>query len=311
MEQVQQNKCCQFKLIFEVILVLATTLTYSSKVVISVYAWWGEYSNIALNVSLQTAFREYALPITPAEWTLALWLVLFTLEGVWILFSWALIFKQHTPRTITPVFYILFSLACVVHTGWVFAWGKLLQELSLALVTAQTLVLIACVGAVSGYLYFIRGTLRFYYRCNFLLTRVLVLNGTIAYATFSLILVLFNLGAVLTDNANLTGETASTIILSLLSSIVVTYFLLENTVLDRFLRYIFSVYPVVLWTLIGILTEVWEGHESLDDRNKLFSLVLACVVSTLIVIRALLWIVFICIRPLPEYERDEFETVPQ
>lgn len=298
------------KLFCRVFFLLLATLTYVVKVILSLYAWWGVPSNIALKVSLQSAFQEYRVPISPGEWTQVFWLVLYLWEALWMVFAWTFVCRQHTTCTIHSAFYPLYSLACLLQIGWVFAWGRLFHELSLALVAVQVLVLMVSVGVLSTYLYYIRGTLKFYYMCNFVLTRVLVLNGTIAYATFSLILMLFNLGAVLIRNADVHPDTVSTTVLSLLSSIVVTYFLLENTILDRFLRYIFTVYPVVLWTMIGILTEVWKGRQSLENRDELFALILTCVVGALSLIRVLLWFVFICIRPLPEYEKDEPETVP-
>lgn len=303
---------CNCRTVCEVVAVLLATLTYAAKVVVTTYSWWGEPSSLSLTLSLQSAFRKYQLSISPGEWTHALWLVIFAVEGLWLLLlAWRFICcRQNIPRTIFLGFYPAFSLACALHIGWVFSWGRELHELALALLGLLTVVLFVSVGMVSGYLYYIRGTLRFYYQFNFILTRILVLNGMVAYATFSFILALFNLGAVLTENCNLPDKMASTIILSLLSSTVVTYFLLESTILDRFLRYVVVVYPVVLWTLTGILTEVWEGQESSNDRNQLFVLVLACVVGFLTVIRVVMLVGFYCKRPLQEYESSELETVP-
>ncbi len=238
-EQKKKKGCSSTcKRVLGILALCLSTLAYAAKVSISIYAWWGQPSRIGLKLSLQDAFTTFQLPISPANWTQALWLVIFLWEGLWILFTWRFAFNRFIPRTVYGAFYPAYSLACVAHIGWVFSWGRLIQELSLVLVALLTLLLMLCVGIASVHLYFIRGSFKFYYQCNFWLTRLLVLNGAVAYATFSLILTLFNLGAVLTVNAGLLGETASTIVLSLLSSIVVTYFLLENTIFDRFLRYI-------------------------------------------------------------------------
>lgn len=306
-----EKKFCSCKTVIELVLVLLTTLTYAAKVAVCVYGWWGEPSRIALQLSLYSAFEKYALPISPPPWTQLLWLLLFLWEAMWILFSWVLLFKPHAPRLVYPGFYLGFSVVCLLHTGWVFAWARQVPEPSLALVGLQTILLFLCIAVLTAYLYFIRGTFKFYYSCNFWTTRLLVLNGTAAYATFSFLLTLFNIGAVLSKNAELDVRTSSTILLSALSSTIVTYFLLENTILDRFLRYIFAVYPVVLWILVGVLTETWQGAESLGERNQLFVLVLACVVGVLILTRVVLWVVFICTRPLPDYEKNEVDVLPQ
>lgn len=306
----QPQKKCTCKAVLELTLVLLATLAFTVKVVISIYAWWGDAPSLGLLQSLPKAFEEYKLPISPASWTQSLWLVLFVCELLGLLFSWRFTLNQN-PRTIFFGYYPTSALACLLQVGWVYCWCWRLQEVALAIMVVQTLVLAICVGQVSVYLFIIRSDLRFFYACNFKLTRVLILNGSVVYGTLSALLALFNLGAILCENVGLAGETASTIILSLLSSLLFTYFLLENTILDRFLRYVYSIYPVVIWTLLGVLTQTGVGRDSLKDRNVVFVLVLVCVVGVLLVLRVILWMVYVCgARPLPEYENDELETVP-
>ena len=307
----ERKGCCSVKLLCELLVILLASLAYAGKVGVCVYSWWGEPSNIALNLSLPSAFLEYSISISPPLWSQALWLVIFAWEGLGLVLAWGVLCKPRIPRLVVPCVYPVFFLVSCLHICWVFTWGRDLPHVSLALIAVQTLLLVLCMALLTGYLYYIRGSLKFFYRCNFWSTRLLVLNCTVAYATFSFILALFNLAAVLVTHANLPQETASTILLALLTSCLVTYFLLENTILDRFLRYVFAGYPVVLWTLIGILVGVWQGAESLKDRNQLFVLVLTCLIGVLILIRTFLWCVFGCVRPLPDYEREEPETLPQ
>lgn len=305
-----ERRCCRWRVLLEFVLVLVTSLCYAAKVCLLVYSWWGDPGKIALKVSLPSAFLSYGLPISPPQWTHVLWLVIFAWEGLWLVQSWVLLCKQRSPRIIFPGFYLMISLACLLHIGWLFAWARLFPELALGLVALLILSLLACVAMLTGYLYYIRGNLKFYYTCNFRLTRLLALNATVAYATFSIILTLYTLGAVLVDSAEVAEVTVSTILLSLLSSLMVTYFLLENTILDRFLRYVFAVYPVILWTLAGILVETWEGVAG--GRNQLFALVLACVTGALILVRTSLWLLYwLGCRPLPDYKDDEPELLPQ
>lgn len=292
------------------LLFLLTVLCYGGKVAVCVYAWWGEPGHIALNFSLPSALLETSLPISPSPWTHALWLVLFVWELGFLLLCCFMLCRPRLPHLVCPLFYPAYSLACLLRVGWVFAFGRGLHPLALALVGVETLVLVACVSLLTGYLYFIRGTLKYYYPCWFWWTRLLVLNATVIYLTLSFVWSLFGLGWVLVSDAGLAEETASTILLSLLASCVVTYFLLENSILDRFLRYVFAPYPVFLWTLVGVLTGAWQGVETLRERNPLFALVLACVVGTLILLRIILWCIYMCVRPLPDYENDDVEELP-
>ncbi len=247
------RKCCCGA--FEVVLVLVTTLCYAAKVSLSVYAWWGELATIGLSLSLPSTLLAPQLPLSPSPWTHALWLVLFAWEALWLLQAWAMLCRQHTPRIVFPGFYPAFSLACLLHIGWLYAWGRHQLELALALGALLSLCLLACVAMLTTHLYCIRGNLKYFYTCTFWLTRLLVLNASVAYATWSTILTLYALATVLVGSAGVAAATASTILLSLLSSLVLTYFLLENSILDPLLRYVFTVYPVD--SLLGYVFTVY------------------------------------------------------
>ena len=298
-------------IVFELALVLFASLCYAGKVGVSVFAWWGNHTHIRLLESLPDTLARYHLPISPSSWAHALWLGIYASEAVSLLMAWVSVWRRHTPHLVFPGYYLCYSIACLLHVGAVFAWGLLLPQVTLPLLVLLTLVLGACVAMVTGYLYSIRSVLKFYYTCNFRLTRIFVVNGGVAYTTFSLVFTLLNMAVVLVRSADVAEETAATIALSLLGAIVVTYFLLENTILDPFLRYVGVVYPVVLWSLAAVLTQTWQGRASLDDRNQLFVLVLACVVGALALVRVVLWLFFLCLRPLQDYERDELESLPQ
>lgn len=307
----KKSSCCDLRVLIELLLLSLSSLAFAAKVGVCVYGWWGQPSSMALDLSLPAALLTHRIPISPPLWTQGLWLLIFAWEALSLLPGWLLLCRPHTPRLVFPIFYLAYTLACLLHVGWVFAWGRQLLPLSLALIAAQTLVLVLCMGLLTCYLYYIRGTLKFYYKCHFWTTRVLMLNCTVAYTTFTFILTLLNLAAVLVSSASLAQDTAATVLLALLTSCLVTYFLLENTILDRFLRYVFAGYPVVLWTLIGVLVEAWQGEESLRERNWVFALVLTCVLGALALLRMVLWCVFVCTRPLPDYDRDEPEMLPQ
>ena len=139
------------------------------------------------------------------------------------------------------------------------------------------------------------------------MTRLLVINIFAAYAAWTVVLALFNLGSVLQHNTTLHPDTTSTVVLSLLGSLTVSYFLLEVTILDWFLRSVFVVYLVVVWALAGVLVDSWTGG---GHRNQLLSLILACVSGALFVARVVLIALFKFVRPLGEYEKEEEEKVP-
>jgi hypothetical protein len=86
---------------------------------------------------------------------------------------------------------------------------------------------------------------------------------------------LINLTAAVQYDADYNGSSAAYIALSLLAATVITYFILENTVFDRYLRYAFAVYPVVIWALSAVLAKKWSSSN--PSGVNVFTLVLVIV----------------------------------
>ena len=307
--EASKERVCDVKCFVKPFLLVLATLCSAAKVAVSVYAWFGDPGDLALLESLPSALSSQ-LSGSPAEWTQALWLLLFAWELVWLVWVWLLLCRRHTPHIIALAFYPVFILTCLLHIGCVFTLGRRELEATFALAAALTLSLLLCVALLTSYVYYIRAPLKCYFPATFRLTQVLLVNGVVAYATFTLISLLFLLGALLASHTSLPANTITTLLLSLLSSLTVTYFLLEASILDRFLRQVFTVYPVVLWVLAGVLVDTWGRDYRTNQRNQLFALVLACVAGGVVLVRGVLWCLFACARPLPDYEREEPDSLP-
>ena len=140
---------------------------------------------------------------------------------------------------------------------------------------------------------------------------MLFLNSLVMYATWAVITTLLSSGHFLQEDADVHVDTTATVILSLIASICIAYFLLENTILDRFLRYVIAVYPVVIWTLAGMIADRWDSmRDDITERNNLIILSLSCVAMILFVLRLVLLIVFFFQRRIDEYDEGWEETVP-
>ena len=294
---------------FEIVSLLLTFALFVLKVVFCLVIWWGNPSLILIKVRLPEALRNdsYKLTIAPAEWVYGLWPFIFLWEIFWIAFTVSFQCKQVKQRTIFFGVYPAYWLVCLFNVGWALSWSSLFPELGLAFGAFQSVTLILCMAMISVYLYFVSDDMKYIMNKSLWTTRIIVLNIFTAYAAWSVVLTLFNLGSVLQYSAQLHRDTTSTVVLSLLASFTVTYFLLESTILDWFLRSVVVVYPVVAWALVGVIIENWSGGEI---RNELFSLVLACVCGVLFIARILLLILFKFVRPLREFEKEDEEKLP-
>ncbi|MGH0162880.1 UNVERIFIED_CONTAM: hypothetical protein FKN15_043818 [Acipenser sinensis] len=79
-------------------------------------------------------------------------------------------------------------------------------------------------------------------------------NGLALYAAWTSVDVLVNFGIVLKYSFGLMDPAVSTAMLSILLVELIVWFLLENFVLEKYVRYTFTVYPVVILGLAGMFT---------------------------------------------------------
>ncbi|TSO05372.1 hypothetical protein Baya_9495 [Bagarius yarrelli] len=114
---------------------------------------------------------------------------------------------------------------------------------------------------------------------------VLVQNSIATYATWTSIATLLNLVVVLGIKA-MSPMNAATVALCLLLLEVIIWFAVENFVIEKHVRYILTVYPVIIFALSGSLNKHYNPAD--PGRNAVFSAVLLALACVLFVIRLLL-----------------------
>ena len=233
------------------------------------------------------------LQVTPAGWAFSIWGVIYTWQALWVIYAWSFICRPNTPRTIYVGVYFGYVLICILNCTWIFVWGN--EEIT---ASAVILVLFNFVfyPVIASLTFFLHRSADAAKRYDLWLTRILVLNGLLFYATWTTIASLINLTAAVQYDADTNGSTVAYIALSLLTATVITYFLLENIIFDRYLRYSFAVYPVIIWALSAVLDKKWSS----DDPSgvNIFTLVLLLVTVVLALVRILLFILFTIFRPI-------------
>lgn len=172
-------------------------------------------------------------------------------------------------------------------------WGNEKVAASAALLILFNVVIYPTIAALAIFLDKAAGRAKLY---DLWLTRFLALNGLLFYATWTTIASLINLTAAVQYDGDYNGSNAAYIALSLLTATVITYFVLENTVFDRYLRYSFAVYPVVIWALSAVLAKKWDSSD--PSGVNIFTLVLVIVTAVLAIVRIVLFVLFTTFRPI-------------
>ncbi|XP_066508505.1 uncharacterized protein [Hoplias malabaricus] len=234
----------------------------------------------------------YETEITPAGWTFSIWGFLYTwllLMNVYIL-TWlcrrtSTGWMYCSPSVLPYGFFIFWVINMVLNSTWLVLWDRELMVpalivLALIAFTNYLMIFFSCVGLRDYGLW-----LKQNHPADLWCIRVLVQNGIAAYATWTTIATLLNFAVVLNiSSVSLTN--AATTSLSLLLLEVIVWFAVENFVLEKHVRYILTIYVVIIYALVGSLSRHYDA--AAPGRNAVFTAVLLALACVLFMVRLLL-----------------------
>ena len=255
--------------------------------------------------------NEHCVEITPAGWTFSIWGVIYAWQALWIVYGWSFVFRPSFPRSIVFLTYNFYTISSIFNIIWSYLWGNDYAQVGYPIIALFSIALYSTISVQAIWLYKVTPTLmtRTSYKVDLYITRFLVINGILVYTTWLTAATELNFAILLQDYSGYSSQTASTAALSVLTVVIVLYFVLENTILDRFLRFVFIVYPVLIWALSGILSAHWEPEydecyvldkipEPPTAVNRSFTLGVLILTVVLFAVRIVLWVLFGLFRPL-------------
>eukprot|EP00093_Oithona_nana_P012615 12615.XXX_631717_632741_1 [CDS] Oithona nana genome sequencing. len=250
----------------------------------------GSGSSDIFNSNVGNLSRKYELSITPAGYTFSIWSIIYIWNAAAFVFYLFSIFSSSAmgklylnPVVISPWYSFFFISNLWYNTAWIFTWDReeLVGSSILLFLIAQTnivsLALLAKNIAQDGH------QMREEKPKIYWTYVVLSMNGQGIYATWTIIASLLNFCHCLVYVAKVDMEVACNICSGILLGVMIIYFLLENTVLDNYVRLLMTPYLVVIWAATGIIVEK-DGEKDVAQSNKRMTkaiLGIACVFMTL------------------------------
>ncbi|XP_037644289.1 uncharacterized protein si:dkey-29d8.3 [Sebastes umbrosus] len=263
-----------------IVVIILCTVVFIAVLIVNALAGTGRgpFHSSTGNVS-----ARYETGITPAGWTFSIWGVIYTWLTLMVIYLTSFVFRGSWAQCLLPyTFYFCWLANMVMNMIWLLLWDR---ELMLAALVVLILIAISnyaalffCCFATDYYGLW----LKTYHRRDLACLRILVQNGLALYTTWTSIASLINFSLVL----HLWGvdrSTAATASLCILFAEVVAWFLLENWVLDRWVRYILTVYPVVIVALVGNVLKHFNPAD--PTPNSVFMIVLLVLACVLLVSR--------------------------
>lgn len=256
--------------VVEVVVLAVTSVLYIVSVFLNYWSSSDDSKSLGFNETVGDVSSNYELAVTPPGWTFSIWGLIYAWQFLWLIYGWTFVFRPNYAKTIPLLTYVLFSAACLINVGWIYAFTNDQIAVAFALLILLSITLYATIGA---------SVVMFYYRVEHLkrkkqwvdlfLTAGLLHNGLAVYATWTTVATLINMGIIMqyTVDDPLDRTTVGLVVLSVLMGEVIIWFLLENSILDRFVRYIFTIYPVLIWALSGVLSKHFDDND-LEKTNS-------------------------------------------
>ena len=220
--------------------------------------------------------------------------MIYTWQALWIVYAWTFTCRPNAQRTIFTGVYLGYGLVNICNIIWIYVWGNAHIVPACVILILYNAFFYPTIGMLFGYFYTVKDSTTKYDK---VLTYVLPINGLCFYVTWTTIASLINLTTAATSTTDISEANMATIALTILLVVVLLYFVLDVTILDRFgFRYVFSTYPVVIWALIGVLSVHW-GNEG-ERRNSIYTLVLLVLTVILYIVKLVLVPLFIKFRPI-------------
>ncbi|XP_046377346.2 uncharacterized protein LOC124149662 [Haliotis rufescens] len=200
------------------------------------------------------------LDVYPARWTLVIAWFVYSWQVSWIIYSLILVCRSSPhPVLLTPLFLGIYFLALVIQIAINSVAFTDIVSVSFVGLLLISVTLFASLAISYIALYQNRTVLvQQNRRVDDALIRGLVQNGIGLYATWTSMATFITMAVLVVYRSDpiINQNTASSVVIAFIAAFLVAYTATDLTVLDKYSRYTFTPYAVVMWVLIGILVSL-------------------------------------------------------
>ena len=217
------------------------------------------FPNTVSNIS-----KRFHLEITPVGATFSIWGAIFAWQVIWILYTVSTVFRSGPATNILQnKFFIAFIANILTIIAWLFTWARAEGVISFVIILLGQIFLDAAIAFACYDLRVFLDDQKVYSqgKVDIWSQRFLVQNGLLFYGTWTTIATLINTAVVFAYYIGTSTKIASLISLSLLGFLAITWFMLENFVIQKYAEYTFSAYVTLIIGLTGILVNIFN-----DDK---------------------------------------------
>lgn len=260
--------------------ILFATLMFVLSIIVATLAGNPKIHSGLFNQTIADVSRKYSSSITPASQTFFIWSIIYLWQVVWLLYGMSLICRSRMnnylyvfPPILSTTFYFAFGVSNLFTIAWTFVWIREMLQVALAMLAVSVLSLYLCLYCSFKNLYkFLNLLYKEDLGTDVWLMRILVHNGLAFYATWCTFATLLNFAIVLFESCGINKNMAGTITLGIAALFMLLWFMLDCIILDKYVRYTFTPYVVLIVAFTGIMVQ--HFNLSLHPRNSILTCVL-------------------------------------
>ena len=195
------------------------------------------FPNTVSNIS-----KRFHLEITPVGATFSIWGAIFAWQVIWILYTVSTVFRSGPATNILQnKFFIAFIANILTVIAWLFTWARAEGVISFVIILLGQIFLDAAIAFACYDLRVFLDDQKVYSqgKVDIWSQRFLVQNGLLFYGTWTTIATLINTAVVFAYYIGTSTKVASLISLSFLGFLAITWFMLENFVIQKYAEYTF------------------------------------------------------------------------
>ncbi|KAL4635276.1 hypothetical protein GN956_G14172 [Arapaima gigas] len=242
-----------------IIVMMSSLFVYLAALVFSMLAGSGPINGFFLQ-GMRRVSEKYDTDMTPAAWTFYIWGLIYSWLSCTMVYLLAGLCRRNAygwmyshPALLPYGFYLCWTINYIFNIAWLFLFDRenLVAGVIFSALVASTNYLEMMFSSHGLKVY--GAWLYKHHRLDLWLIWVLVQNGVALYATWTTLTMLLNLTVVLVHRVGVSPSDAATLSLALLLLSALAWFVLENFIFEIHVRYIVSIYPIVIFMLSGII----------------------------------------------------------
>ncbi|XP_064797952.1 uncharacterized protein LOC135517503 isoform X2 [Oncorhynchus masou masou] len=272
------------------LLMLLALVSYLIALTFNILALFGPWTGAFMQTT-QYVLSKSTTHLTPDRWVLFLWDVL----NIWLIGMFiylihnlrrreAYTWMYTSPAVLPYGFYLSWIVNSMLNMAWLFLYDKEKMVPTLLITALQAIsncviIMFSCCGLV------VYGAwLHKYHNNDLWLIRILVQNGVALYATWWAVATFLHLTVVLDHQTPIPKTDAAIMVLVLLQLGLIGWFVIENWYLDKHVRYILTVYPVVILVLAASVANPATPGTHID----IMSAVILAITSVIFIVRIIM-----------------------